>query len=417
VNIRKEMYSGREFLKATENDIYYCYRLLLNREPDKNGFGVHHSLLSHGVTLQALSDNFLMSDEFIAKMCGVNNLVKNFVFNRISGKRLYRIRNYLYYRYLNHDKKFDRISSEDIRYCYRIFLKREPDEKGLRNYSSLIPKHVLRDLVGDFLNSPEFSSVQLYMNEPELIDLGPFIMYVRKNDFWIGYRIYSTKEYEPHVSQALRSVLKPGMVFLDIGANIGYFTLLASSMIGDQGKVISFEPNPENVRFLRKSIKANKYNNIDLFQYAIADKKQILSLEIGGASSNGMLKEVSLFNKIVRKNTIKTVALDNFLGEQEIDVVKLDIEGAEPLALKGMMRLVKKNNPVIFLEFTPNLIQRISGISSDDFLDILFGLGYEISIINELTGETSKPMDKNELLTHCIKKEAHADLVLYPVHK
>src|SRR5690606_15185214 len=95
--------------------------------------------------------------------------------------------------------------------------------------------------------------------------------------------------YEPHVTAEVRRLLQPGMTFVDVGANIGYFALLAASLVGAQGKVIAFEPNLENCELLRRSIAANGFDDfVHVHPYAVAEKAQFFTLDVG-TSSNGRI--------------------------------------------------------------------------------------------------------------------------------
>ena len=160
---------------------------------------------------------------------------------------------------LGRSKNFDEATEPDVYYCYRLLLNREPDEDGWRYWSDLVNNHhiSLQVLCDGFLNSYEFKKLTTERNKPQLIDLPTFKMYVRLNDHFVGGVIAQTKEYEPYVIKELERLLNPGDTFVDVGANIGYFTLLAAGKVGKKGKVIAFEPWPDNCQLLEKSIAEN----------------------------------------------------------------------------------------------------------------------------------------------------------------
>ncbi|MCX7827376.1 MAG: FkbM family methyltransferase, partial [Verrucomicrobiae bacterium] len=106
---------------------------------------------------------------------------------------------------------------------------------------------------------------------PVLVRLPEFKIYVRLNDFGVGLPIFLRRAYEPYVTTAICRFLKPGCVFVDIGANIGYHTLMAAARVGAGGSVIAFEPNPANCALLQKSIAANGFGNIRVHPNAVAD--------------------------------------------------------------------------------------------------------------------------------------------------
>lgn len=180
-------------------------------------------------------------------------------------------------------------TEKDLYYCYRLLLNREPDEAGETAYLNLIRYHhiSLQTLVDYFLYSEEFQQLQAEAKRPRSVQLGDFEMYVRLNDFIIGAVIAREKHYEPHVTGELRRLLKAGMVFVDVGANIGYFTMLAASLVGPGGKVIAFEPNEDNCDLVRRSTQANGFTTVELHPNAVAEKAQIFRLVVDGRTSNG----------------------------------------------------------------------------------------------------------------------------------
>src|SRR5262249_44152592 len=129
-----------------------------------------------------------------------------------------------------------KVTSEDIGSCYRLLLERDPDLDGLRTYSAMIGRGDVHDLVTFFLGSPEFKSGRHFrtvLGQPDAadvvrVDLGTHVIYVLGNDAWIGRVISETKTYEPHVTSWISRFLEPGSTFVDVGASVGFHTLLAA---------------------------------------------------------------------------------------------------------------------------------------------------------------------------------------------
>ena len=117
-----------------------------------------------------------------------------------------------------------------------------------------------------------------------------FRMHVDPGDYAVGHTIARTGSYEPEVSAALREVLGPGGTFVDVGANLGWFSLLGASLVGPLGRVIAVEPNPINVALLRDSAKDNGFDNIDTLVLALAAKPGAIALETDG--SNGRITPI-----------------------------------------------------------------------------------------------------------------------------
>ena len=315
---------------------------------------------------------------------------------------------------------FRRAKEADIYYCYRLFLNREPDPEGYADWLNLIKTHhiTIEHLTDGFLHSREFMELQAQRDTPQLVELPGFKMMVRSNDHFIGAVIARSGTYEPHVTAVLRQLLRPGMTFLDIGANIGYFSLLAASLVGENGRVISFEPVPDNVQLLQQSIAANGFTNIRLHPQAALEKPQQIALEIGGTNSNSRV--VNPDSDEIERPLVEAVVLDEVLSHlPRLDVVKMDIEGAEPRALQGMTRLLQKHRPVLIAEFSPDLIQLTSGVKPLAFLQQLADLGYDLFGLQPgLNLEQASPQNPAALLHLCQQTKAvHLDIVARPVSR
>lgn len=139
-------------------------------------------------------------------------------------------------------------------------------------------------------------------------------------------------------------------IFLDIGANVGKFSILVGKKLGENGKVFAFEPEINNLKILKKNILINKIKNIEIIPLACSDKKGFADFFIDLNSSGGH----SLYkNKSSKKISIETDTIDHFLKNnniKKVDLVKIDVEGAEILVLKGAKETLKKNHPKIIFE-------------------------------------------------------------------
>jgi FkbM family methyltransferase len=256
--------------------------------------------------------------------------------------------------------------------------------------------------------------ISILVRNPILIKLNGFSMYVRLDDWAVGARIAIKRSYEKHVTEAMRPFLKPGSVVVDIGANIGYYTLLAASQMGDKGKVISFEPNPANCKLLQMSLERNRFNNVVIYTYAVADIDGIVGL--GMDDSNG---SINRDDPASQPYQVRAVTLDDFLkDEPTINLIKMDVEGAEGLVLKGMRELLKLHQPIIFTEFSPYALPAISRISPEAYLNEWRNLGYKLFVIHKNSGRNHFPQSNDEIMRCFIEsKSDHLDLITLPKHK
>jgi FkbM family methyltransferase len=241
-----------------------------------------------------------------------------------------------------------------------------------------VDKHRLRSRLARFVYSHR-SLIKhfILVRRPVLLKLAHFKIYVRLDDMAVGAWIMAKHGYETHVTEVMCPFLKPGVVFVDIGANIGYYTLLAASRIGQEGKVIAFEPSDNNCVLLRRSLRANGFDNVELYPHAVADVERTVGLDMD--FSNG---QISLGDPLTSTYQVQAVTLDEFLkDEPRIDIIKMDIEGAEWLALQGMHQLIQRHRPAIFTEFHPVALETVSGITPELYLSQLRDLEYEVFLV------------------------------------
>ena len=161
--------------------------------------------------------------------------------------------------------------------------------------------------------------------------------------------IYEKGDWEPIVTKAILKHLKPGMLFIDVGACIGWYTLMAASIVGDNGHVISFEPDPYYFDTLTKNIELNGFTNTTCSKKAVSDMNGTDFMIVRQLRT---WKEERVARLLGHEETtqqgipVDTTTLDFFLSDikrHKVDFVKVDAEGAEEKVLRGMMQTIKKN--------------------------------------------------------------------------
>jgi FkbM family methyltransferase len=193
---------------------------------------------------------------------------------------------------------------------------------------------------------------------------------------------------EPGVVRRFQSLIKPGMIVADVGANIGIYTLYAARALSGHGRVYAFEPAPRTMALLQDNVQVNGFREsgiVELEQVAISDR--------AGTSRLAVFAEDSGHNTLFWDDTaasieVPTVTLDEVLaGEPRVDVVKIDAEGAEPFVLRGMRGIIERSPDIhIILEFAPEHLLR-AGIQPLAFLDEIAALGFAAHRIHDETGE------------------------------
>jgi FkbM family methyltransferase len=181
--------------------------------------------------------------------------------------------------------------------------------------------------------------------------------------------------YEVPKSRGLASAVRPGATVLDIGGNKGDFSLLAAKASGDRGRVLCFEPEPENAEWIRRSVAKSGYRSVEVVEVALSDGDGEATLHLSGFSGwHSLTPEAA--STSVGAITVPTRRLDSVLAErgvQTVDVVKIDVEGAEARVLEGAGQALRGSNPVtMFLDLHP------PRVDPAQLADTLRSWGFEI---------------------------------------
>jgi FkbM family methyltransferase len=209
-----------------------------------------------------------------------------------------------------------------------------------------------------------------------------------------GFRIYGSTShqlmlywllkgsYERYTRKLFVQALEPGGRALDVGAHIGYYTLLAGRAVGSSGRVYAFECDPANYRFLRHNVALNGMKDrVRAVPKAAAESAGVRPFFAQTANS----LQSSLWNDGTgaRRIAVETVAVDEVVGGEPIDVVKIDVEGAEVHALRGMRKTIERAERLaLFVECNPGALAA-AGVSVAELLDELASLGLDVEVIRE----------------------------------
>jgi len=193
---------------------------------------------------------------------------------------------------------------------------------------------------------------------------------------------------EPGLTKYFCSLIKPGTVVVDVGANVGIYTLLAAKLLQGNGKIHSFEPTPRTYVLLKENVQVNGFLElgiINLHQLAVTDKTGQARLSIFNCDCghNTLFSDGNADCEI----DVSTTSLDDILAnEKQVDIVKIDAEGAEPLIVRGMKQVIKRNPKIrIVLEFAPTHLRR-AGSSPLELLDEIASLGFDLRRIDDVSG-------------------------------
>ena len=196
--------------------------------------------------------------------------------------------------------------------------------------------------------------------------------------------IFAVGDHYESELKYLHHFVRPGMVVVDGGANYGIYTLAAATLVGSSGRVLSFEPGAESFSGLMKNIKLNKLTNIGAYRAALSnrDGRTHLYHVEPGPNSFSIGRPT---NKAVSSEEVVTRTLDEVFREENIDdvgLIKLDVEGAEELVLRGATQIISHSRPVIIFESHAAAAKRLCLASSGSW-DLLKTWGYKFFFLTE----------------------------------
>lgn len=212
--------------------------------------------------------------------------------------------------------------------------------------------------------------------------LDRFYIYVDTRDLALSPPLLLEGKWEHSITTFLLDLIKPGMTVVDIGANIGYFTLLAASLTGEKGVVYAFEPNPANFKLLQRNVIANWYVKwVQCFPCALFNQATHMTLRtassIPGAGSLFLTEATGAPVQLDETVTVTTKTLDE-LVQVPVDVIKIDAEGSEPFILEGMKATLTRSPGVkIVMEFNLQALQA-AGKNPREFLARIETLGLKV---------------------------------------
>ena len=225
---------------------------------------------------------------------------------------------------------------------------------------------------------------------------------------WRGQakRVFAFREnYEPELIY-LEKLLSSGSVFIDVGANIGIYTLVASKLVGEAGRVIAFEPSAQSFPLLLQNIELNSLKNVRAFRLALADRIRKAWLYHPGVPECNSLAKDSSSEDEAEEVTVET--LDDMVKRASIsrvDVIKIDVEGAEELVLRGAANVLSSMRPAVIFEVNPSYAA-LFGLSAQGSSKLLEGLGYEFLTLGPVSIGSKSHYYYNRVAVHCNGNES-----------
>ena len=227
---------------------------------------------------------------------------------------------------------------------------------------------------------------------------------------WLGQYVYLTGMYEPPTAHVIAELLESGDTFIDVGANSGIFTLLASRRVGSNGRVLSFEPVPSMRGRITENLALNRVENVILHGVALSNAVGEITFYEGPQGHKGLssMRPIEDASTTLR---VPTIPLDDLAGATpSVKLIKIDVEGAEQLVIEGMEKLLAQQHPYLIIEMTDQYLKAF-GHSAEGLSSILRRTGYNMhkitpdGLIEILPGQANNEPQYNALFSTCIRND------------
>ncbi|MFE6026179.1 FkbM family methyltransferase [Streptomyces niveus] len=205
--------------------------------------------------------------------------------------------------------------------------------------------------------------------------------------------LYLFGVWEPHMTRWLRGRLRPGDTFIDVGANVGYYAMVASRWVGDGGQVVAIEASPTFHRKLLQHVRLNQCGNVRAINGAVSDERKELTFVLASSANMGANSIVPYDGPAESSFQVEAFPLGELLEPAEIStarVIKIDVEGAEGSVVRGMIPMLDKLRPdcEITVEVTPDRMAQL-GDSAEELMKTMRDHGFHAyRLVNEYTPES-----------------------------
>tara|TARA_Y100001949_G_scaffold79296_1_gene67084 strand:- start:766 stop:1608 length:843 start_codon:yes stop_codon:yes gene_type:complete len=221
-------------------------------------------------------------------------------------------------------------------------------------------------------------------------------MFTQNND---GLALSIFKIYEPNQTEIVKKYVHEGDIVVDIGAHVGYYTLLMAQLVGKNGKVYSFEPDPVNFQLLKKSVEINGFENVVLIQKAVSNITDKVKLFLGDNDSAINRIYDAKLGDAKESIDVESIRIDEYFKENDelVNFIKIDSEGSEVKIINGMKQFLSRNQELVMMtEFFPFLIKK-SGDEPNQYLKSLEKSGFSLYNILDKNEKTNKINSENFL--------------------
>lgn len=244
-----------------------------------------------------------------------------------------------------------------------------------------------------------------------------FELWLKEKDPTISARMYADHVWEANQTRIFERMLRPGDGVLDVGANIGYYSVIAGQKTGPAGKVFALEPDPSNLQVLRRNIELNGLQTVvEILPFAAGERDETRTL-YGSREHDTSDRTLFSSGDIARvAHEVQTINTESYLRAhfprdyESIRIVKMDIEGFEPYAITGLKELMQRSQTLLFTEINYRRLRQ-AGSSAKAYLEILSGFGFHFYLIDQKTKVPAGILKKIEACDIEQDRENHQDIL------
>jgi FkbM family methyltransferase len=327
------------------------------------------------------------------------------------------------------------VTLNETQQMYRCILGREMNELEFKRNTPEVLAQLERkssdEVRSDMLVSDEFMIRHKFLLLSKLVPRKAVVavtqadgteIYVDLRQKFIGWGVLQGS-YEPDETSLIRRVVRPGMHVIDIGANIGYYTIMTAAIVGPTGRVDSFEPVDQSFQLLKRSVDRNEFNQfVHLHHIALSSTERQVRMRYDENSTNmgGAYMEYgeailpSFPECPVAEEIVQASTLDRIIDGRNIDFIKIDVEGAEPIVLEGANKVLERSRPTILMEVNTAALRAVSGRSPDWVFDRFGSLDYRIS--NVTAAGLGEHLDRSEGLSLFERTDLCSLLLVHQSH-
>jgi FkbM family methyltransferase len=283
-------------------------------------------------------------------------------------------------------------ANELVTVLYREILGREPDQQGLRNHvAALSARHIsIETLYRAFIESPERQQRSRKKSVYEDLIPIPYLGcdFLVSEGSILAAELRSPEGYEPWALPHFLQACQEGTTVVDVGASWGVYAFPAAKRVGPTGRVFGVEVSPRNCEVLLRIAELNDIDNFELLAVGVSDRVGVARLPVQKFTNTNSIDQIIrgrgmshvLFSEF---NVVPTLPLDLLQAHiGRVDVLKMDIDGTEYRACMGARRLLMQSRPIVFLEYSPQLLRLLSGVEPEALLKLFLDWGYGVDVLH-----------------------------------